>query len=346
MSSRYFHDYTPFSSSININDRTDCNNNNNNSNNNNGNINSKQSLNLKNSQIIILSFLFTLLQNLSLSKIPGKSSWFIFPLIIILISFLIYYIVQHLPLTTDLFKLKINLAIKILISLTKGVKFDLWLTIIIILTISWILKIWKSSISFIIWCFIIWFYNLNNDNYNTNKILNNKNEFDNLNLSTFETVNSNNLDSTFKESSPYYENYSNSIGYINSLERKIIELEKKINNLQEDKLEQNIIIYTFNHNLNDKINNLDKKIEKFELTNKNDLNQIYNILISVKKRKRIRFNIIKMYIRQILLWFLPRIIISYMKFVKKIIVQHIKRWRGYLTFMLNKNNINISDDNH
>lgn len=295
-----------------------------------GNHNKNLSLDLSGLQIILLSIIFTILQNISLSKLPGIS-WYIFPVVMIILSILGYYTVNHFPLSTNLCIVKTRLVINSISQLTKDMEFDLWLTVIIILLIAWVLSIWKTSISFIIWCFVIWIYNLSE--YKEVRKKEDSCNWESTNgpsmRSPLDDVSSA-LYSSYKESSYYDKNYSASIGYINLLEKKVIQLEKRVNTLENDKLEQNIVIYTFNHNLNDKINNLEKKLQENEQLSKKDLSQIYVTLLSLKKRKRIRINILKLYIKRILLWILPTPIATVLKRVKKSIEITIRRIRGYL----------------
>lgn len=317
------------------------------------------SLNLSTIHVILLSVIFTLLQNISLSRLPGASSA-VFVVAMCLVSVLGYYVIHHLPLTTSMCRMKVRLALTTLQVLTKDLKFDLWVTVIAVLLVAWVLSIWKTGVSFLIWCFVIWAYNL--DETKVNSMSNNSAgagggngsnfisafaSFSNLStgisnasgrFSSFEdfgpasglgTTANSDLNSSHKGTPDYDKCYSASIGYINSLEKKVIFLEKKISFLENDKLEQNIIIYTFNHNLNEKLNNLEKKVQERDQTSQQDLNQIYSMLLALKKRKRIRLNILKLYIKQILLWLLPHPVVVVLRRTRRIVNMIFQRLRGF-----------------
>ena len=318
------------------------------------------SLNLSTVHVILLSMIFTLLQNISLSRLPGASS-VVFVVALVLLSVLGYYVIHHLPLTTSMCRLKVRLALTTVRVLTKDLKFDLWVTVIAVLLVAWVLSIWKAGVSFLIWCFVIWGYNLDEAKVNSisrnnggggggsNNFINAFASFNNLStgisstsgrFSSFEdfgpasglgTTANSDLNSPYK-GTPYYDRcYSASIGYINSLEKKVILLEKKISSLENDKLEQNIIMYTFNHNLNEKLNNLEKKVQERDQTHQQELNQIYNMLLALKKRKSIRLNILKLYIKQLLLWLLPNPIIVVLRGTRRIVNMIFHRLRGFFS---------------
>lgn len=320
----------------------------------------KPSLNLSTIHVILLGIVFTMLQSISLSRLPGVSlAAFVVAMFLLLV--LGYYVMHHLPLTTSMCRLKLRLAVTTIIILTKDLKVDLWVSIIALLLVSWILSIWKAGVSFIIWCFVIWVYNLdeasvsaisNNNSSSGNNMIRAFTYFSNNNgsdnslssgsgkLSSFEdfglssvlgsTANSD-INSSFKETPYFDKHYSASIGYINSLEKKLIFLEKKVSILENDKLEQNIIIHTFNHNLNEKINNLEKRVQEKDIINQKELNQMYNMLLALKRRKRIRLNILKLYIKQILLWILPTPTVVVLRGTRRIISMNVQRMRGYFS---------------
>lgn len=251
-----------------------------------------------------------------------------------------------LPLTTDICIHKIKLVCYTIRLSTQNMEFDVWFTVIIILIISWVLTIWKTAISFIVWCFIIWVYNLDdnldlNFNHNSNNCTNSNysvtmsDNYNNSKSSLKSSLNS----STINSSNSFNEkNFSNTIGYINLLEKKIIDLEKSVTNLENDKLQQNIIIYTFNHKINEKIDNLEKKFNERSRITHNELNQIYKVLISLKQRKTIRFGIFKMYLKKFLVLALPDWQIKIMKTFKNSLKLFYKRSVGIVITLYNNFN--------
>lgn len=228
-----------------------------------------------------------------------------------IISVSIYYAAHRFPIKRETFQKKIILVVRKLHKLAQEVKADIWITIIAILSVSCFLSMWKTGINFIIWFFIIWVYSLDEDadddivhaNYNYSCI-----------DSSRWSINSNfTSGSPIKDPSFYDKNYSASIGYINLLEKRLIDLEKKVSTLENDKLQQNIVIYTFNHSLTEKLQNLEKIIFEKDQQIESNITIINNAITSLKKRKRIRLRIVKLYTKQFLIWLLPTPVIYILK---------------------------------
>lgn len=277
---------------------------------------SKISFTLSIAHIILMSMVFTIVQNVSVSKIGGgKITPAVIGFAMSVICVAIYFAAHQFPLTIKTCRYKFILVVCNIQRLTQGVKIDIWITIITVLSISCILSIWKTGISFIIWFFIIWVYNLKEDDGENIP-------YDSINInyginSERCSINSNiNSGSPIKDPNCYDKNYSASIGYINFLEKRVIDLERKVSTLENDKLQQNIVIYTFNHNLTEKLQNLEKTVFHKEQQIQSNINLINNAIISLKKRKRIRIEILKLYTKQVLIWLLPTPIIYIMKRIK------------------------------
>ena len=245
-------------------------------------------------QIIIIGVILTIIQQYSLNY-----KFITFPFISIIIISLSYFTIKYnnnkLNFSINYYKLKFALIIYNFKKLANnGPQLDIWSIIMIILLLTWLLTIWKFGISFILWCFVLWVYNLND----------NIEEISNENITDSPPIITSN------------EQLNPSLLY-HILERKILVLEKHINKLENDKLQQNILIYTLKHTLNEKIQNLEKHSKQRDQTTQSNLIQLTNILQSFRSRKTSRLEIFKMYLKKFLILILPNWVIRILKFLKR-----------------------------
>lgn len=245
-------------------------------------------------QIIIIGVILTIIQQYSLNY-----KFITFPFISIIIISLSYFTIKYnnnkLNFSINYYKLKFALIIYNFKKLANnGPQLDIWSIIMIILLLTWLLTIWKFGISFILWCFVLWVYNLND----------NIEEISNENITDSPPIITSN------------EQLNPSLLY-HILERKILVLEKHINKLENDKLQQNILIYTLKHTLNEKIQNLEKHSKQRDQTTQSNLIQLTNILQSFRSRKTSRLEIFKMYLKKFLILILPNWVIGILKFLKR-----------------------------
>ena len=245
-------------------------------------------------QIIIIGVILTIIQQYSLNY-----KFITFPFISIIIISLSYFTIKYnnnkLNFSINYYKLKFALIIYNFKKLANnGPQLDIWSIIMIILLLTWLLTIWKFGISFILWCFVLWVYNLND----------NIEEISNKNITDSPPIITSN-------------EQLNPSSYYHILERKILVLEKHINKLENDKLQQNILIYTLKHTLNEKIQNLEKHSKQRDQTTQSKLIQLTNIIQSFRSRKTSRLEIFKMYLKKFLILILPNWVIRILKFLKR-----------------------------
>lgn len=276
--------------------------------------------NLSKPQIILLSLIFTILQNLSLSKLVNAR-----PIILIIsflmVAFVFFYLLHKIPLSTELFIKKTRLVVQAIKSSTDGLNFDVCVIIICILLFGWIISVWKNFLSVLLWAIVIWIYNLtgnNGMNGNASPIL----------LNSASPLGATNNYKYFTESSESSFQAS-AFKYINILERKIDELNKLVEELENSKVQQSILIYTFNHKMTERLDNLEKTFQE-----KN--NQLYKKFMGIQTaletlthRKRARLAISKMYVKQILLVILPNPVVSSLRIQKKLILAVYEKFQSF-----------------
>lgn len=270
--------------------------------------------NLSTPHIVLLSMIFTILQNVSVSKLSHVK-----PTVMIIafggVAVTLYYLLSQSPLTMDLFRKKSRLVLVSIQQSTESFKFDVWISMICILIFGWIVSIWKNFISMALWMIVVWIYNLKEggsddpNGMSPELLLNSGPYFNLLSGSCVEnTLYSTDVNKT--------QSYSSSMRYINLLEKKINVLSKKVEELENHNLEQNIRLYTFNHNLTDKLNNLEKALFDKSQAFHNGLNAVQSALDALKRRKETRIAIARMYIKPIIMWMLPNPVIAALRFQK------------------------------
>ena len=215
------------------------------------------------------------------------------------------------PLTIDLYQRKFSLVLVELKKMTSGVKLDAWVIVIIVLLVAWVLRIWKSAVSFVVWTFVIWVYNLQDSGSRQSNV----STYTSESLSPSSGVR---LDSgvsvgpleaaTIYTSSPssYMQSETQSLSsYIQRLEQRIRRLERHVSILEHDKVQQNILIYTFTHTQQEKLAALEAHVTSCEQRTQRALSNVHTLLLGLQHRKRVRAQIAKLYVKQVLLKVLP-----------------------------------------
>ncbi len=216
------------------------------------------------------------------------------------------------PLTIDLYQRKFSLVLVELKKMTSGVQLDAWVIVIIVLLVAWVLRIWKSAFSFVVWTFVIWVYNLQDSGSRQSDV----STYTSESISPSSDVR---LDSgvsvgpleaatisTSSSSSPYMQSEAQSLlSCIQRLERRIRTLERHVSILEHDKVQQNILIYTFTHTQQEKLAALEAHVTSCEQRTQRALSNVHTLLLGLQHRKRVRAQIAKMYVKQVLLKVLP-----------------------------------------
>ncbi|AWU74847.1 uncharacterized protein C5L36_0B01140 [Pichia kudriavzevii] len=274
---------------------------------------------LSTAQIVLVSLVFTILQEISTLKL-NIAGPVVCLIILLMIAVGTYSIAHQLPLSTSLCRMKLKLVVREIRNSTQGVHIDICTTITVVLLAAWILSVWKSGTSFLVWCFVVWIYNLSDRTHvtHTNTVISFSSSSSKRCISANHIGSASNDCINIQRNSAFDHNCLTSSAHINQLEAKIFKMEKKLLELEDDKVQLNLLLYAFNHNLNDKFNHLEKTL--FDKTEQVQSN-IFKINASLsplkRKRKHVCLNIVKLYFKCFLIAVLPRWVIIPLKRLKK-----------------------------
>jgi hypothetical protein len=231
------------------------------------------------------------------------------------------------PLTIDHYQRKFSLVLVELKKMTSGVQLDAWVIVIIVLLVAWVLRIWKSAVSFVVWTFVIWVYNLQDSESTQSNVSTYTSESlsssldvrldSGVSVGPLEAVTIS-TSSPLSSSSPYMQSEAQSLtSCIQRLERRIRTLERHVSILEHDKVQQNILIYTFTHTQQEKLAALEAHVTSCEQRTQRALSNVHTLLLGLQHRKRVRAQIAKLYVKQVLLKVLPLWSVAILRLLKR-----------------------------
>lgn len=231
------------------------------------------------------------------------------------------------PFTIDFYQRKFSLVLVELKKMTSGVQLDAWVIVIIVLLVAWVLRIWKSAVSFVVWTFVIWVYNLQDSGTRQSDV----STYTSESLSPSSDVRLDSgvsvgpleaatiyTSSPSSSSPPYMQSGTQSLlSCIQRLERRIRRLERHVSILEHDKVQQHILIYTFTHTQQEKLAALEAHVTSCEQRTQRALSNVHTLLLGLQHRKRVRAQIAKMYVKQVLLKVLPLWSVAILRLLKR-----------------------------
>lgn len=289
-------------------------------------------INLSTAKIVLSGTVLTVLENLCVPNVSFKSPMTIV-MITIAITVTLYTVKEQLPFTTKRCYYKLCLITRQLDLFAEFMKNDIWISVIILLLSGWILNIWENGISFVWWCFIVWIYNLKDGVSNETET----NKTDNIPVAEMgfkytddsrvqiETDLKKNQYTPVSHYPSLIDDGTSHIAHINSLEKKLLDLETRLTAMENEKVQQNIMIYSFNHSLSDKLNTFDKHIQEKDQRFQAKISQIQAGLKDLENAHcrhlhlHILVNFCIVYIKERLVGILPSWITTLLKGLKRLI---------------------------
>lgn len=232
-------------------------------------------------------------------------------LLVSIITCVLYYL--NLPFSHTIYEQKVRLVVTRLNRLTQGVVLDIWIVIIVVLIVAWLIGLNDGILGvWFIWVCIIWVYQLEEENEADSFQQYSPKVETHASTSTPIKLQVPSFGSLFNLPSPTGQFIDDPIL---ELHFRLNKLEKEVETIKSDRIQQSISLFTLEHQLSMRIQTLEES-----QNSKSELQQTKMVDMAQSVQKALERESKKVEILEMYIWTIFRLLIAWNKFILKLII--------------------------